>query len=642
MYHSKITYRPEIDGLRAIAVFTVILYHANIYIFGKEIFSGGYLGVDVFFVISGYLITSLIFKELEETKNFSFINFYKRRVRRILPVLFFIASISLIVSYFTLLPNSLIDFVKSVISSIGFVSNFYFYLSGGEYSAIESLLNPFLHTWSLSIEEQYYLVFPLLLFIFYKKLNNKIIICLILLFLISFLLAIFYSETNKSLSFYSFQTRFWELIAGSIISVVRYKKIYKLNNRTILNYIIYTSFFVLISSFFLFNDKSNHPSLITLLPVLSVCLIILFSNNNQIIIKILSSKFFVFFGLISYSLYLWHYPIFSFYRVYFAGGGFISYFLDKILIVVLLFSLSIFSYFVVEKYFRNRVISFSKVIIFLSLNLFFIIYFFINSINSNGYENRIPAYLKNKLNIVNFYTEEYRNCFVKFNFKTNDYCKYGNFEKNLVLVGDSRSAFLINDLKNKILKKKYNFNILTFGKLKFNNLNEADKFLLGKVSEFKNSIIILNGVYNDPSNIFRFSEQEDNFLEYFRELDEDNNKIIFLSPIPIIDNPYNFSEGNMKLVNMIKNNKVSEFKIKRSIHENNLKEFRNFEEYIKNKTKNVYFLDLDNIFCDHAFCYSIKDGFILLQDKYHQSGYTAKMINDEIINKINSLNKINK
>ena len=375
MYHSKITYRPEIDGLRAIAVFTVILYHANIYIFGKEIFSGGYLGVDVFFVISGYLITSLIFKELEETKNFSFINFYKRRVRRILPVLFFIASISLIVSYFTLLPNSLIDFVKSVISSIGFVSNFYFYLSGGEYSAIESLLNPFLHTWSLSIEEQYYLVFPLLLFIFYKKLNNKIIICLILLFLISFLLAIFYSETNKSLSFYSFQTRFWELIAGSIISVVRYKKIYKLNNRTILNYIIYTSFFVLISSFFLFNDKSNHPSLITLLPVLSVCLIILFSNNNQIIIKILSSKFFVFFGLISYSLYLWHYPIFSFYRVYFAGGGFISYFLDKILIVVLLFSLSIFSYFVVEKYFRNRVISFSKVIIFLSLNLFFIIYF---------------------------------------------------------------------------------------------------------------------------------------------------------------------------------------------------------------------------------------------------------------------------
>lgn len=641
MYHSKIIYRPEIDGLRAIAVFTVILYHANIYIFGKELLSGGYLGVDIFFVISGYLITSLILKELVETNNFSFINFYKRRARRILPVLFFIASISLIVGYFALLPNSLINLGESVISSIGFVSNFYFYLGGNEYSAVESLLNPFLHTWSLSIEEQYYLIFPLLLFIFYKKLNDKIIIYLILLFLISFLLSIFYTEFNKSLSFYSFQTRFWELIAGSIIAVIRYKKIYMLKNRFILNYIIYTSFFILISSFFLFDDKSNHPSLITLLPVISVCLIILFSNKNQMITKILSSKVFVFFGLISYSLYLWHYPIFAFYRVYFAGTGFTSFLLDKILIIILTFSLSIFSYFVIEKFYRNTVISFSKVIFFLSINLIFIIYFFINSINTNGYENRIPTSLKNKLNIVNFYTQEYRNCFVKFNFKNNDFCKYGNFKKNLVLVGDSRSAFLINDLKKKILAIKYNFNILTFGKLKFNNLKEPDKFLIEKVSEFKNSIIIFNGVYNDPSNIFRFSEQKDHFLEYFKELNENKNKIIFLSPIPIIDNPYNFSEGNMKLVKMIKNNQVSEFKIKRTIHDNNLKEFRKFEKFIKNRTKNVYFLNLDNIFCDYSFCYSIKDGFILLQDKYHQSGYTAKIINDEIINTINLINKIN-
>ena len=162
-------YRPEIDGLRAIAVMAVIFYHADLTIFGNKFFEGGFIGVDIFFTISGYLITSIILRELKETRKFSFINFYKRRARRILPVLFFVMIVSLPFAYKYLLPNFFIDYSKSIISSIGFASNFYFWSLGLGYDQLQNLqFQPFLHTWSLSVEEQYYFIFPILLCICFR------------------------------------------------------------------------------------------------------------------------------------------------------------------------------------------------------------------------------------------------------------------------------------------------------------------------------------------------------------------------------------------------------------------------------------------------------------------------------------------
>ena len=143
----KLIYRPEIDGLRACAVGAVILYHAQINILGHEVFEGGFIGVDIFFVISGYLITSIIFKELVATGSFSFKHFYERRMRRILPVLFVVMLTSIPFAWMYLLPNDLIDFSKSLLYSLGFSSNFYFHYSGLEY-AVDELQNSFLHTWS--------------------------------------------------------------------------------------------------------------------------------------------------------------------------------------------------------------------------------------------------------------------------------------------------------------------------------------------------------------------------------------------------------------------------------------------------------------------------------------------------------------
>ena len=151
----KHKYRPEIDGLRAIAVVAVILYHAQITIIGHQPFKGGFIGVDIFFVISGYLITSIILKELVTTGAFSFKHFYERRIRRILPALLFVMLVSLPVAWICLYPDSLIDFSKSILYSLSFSSNFYFHYTGQIYGAESGLLKQFLHTCSLSVEEQF-------------------------------------------------------------------------------------------------------------------------------------------------------------------------------------------------------------------------------------------------------------------------------------------------------------------------------------------------------------------------------------------------------------------------------------------------------------------------------------------------------
>src|SRR6056300_504120 len=229
----KLTYRPEIDGLRAIAVGAVILYHAQITVLDEKIFKGGFIGVDIFFVISGYLITSIILKELVTTGSFSFKNFYERRVRRILPALLFVMLVSLPFAWMYLLPGSFIDFSKSILYSLGFSSNFYFWFSGEVYSAESSLLKPFLHTWSLSVEEQFYILFPIVLLFTFKYFKNYLIHILILGFIISLGLADWGSRNYPSFNFYVLPTRGWELLAGSILAYFEMTKGHRSKSKTL-------------------------------------------------------------------------------------------------------------------------------------------------------------------------------------------------------------------------------------------------------------------------------------------------------------------------------------------------------------------------------------------------------------------------
>jgi peptidoglycan/LPS O-acetylase OafA/YrhL len=220
----KLNYRPEIDGLRAIAVLAVIFYHVEFYFNDLKLFSGGFIGVDIFFVISGYLITSIIIKEIKQNNRFSLASFYMRRARRILPALFFTIFISIFFAWHFLIPSSFIQFSNSIISSIFFFSNYFFYFEGLVYNSDQSLLKPLLHTWSLSVEEQFYIFFPIILIFVNKFFKEKLLFVFFLLFFLSFIVAFYTSMNNLSFSFFSTLSRGWEFLAGSFLAYLEINK----------------------------------------------------------------------------------------------------------------------------------------------------------------------------------------------------------------------------------------------------------------------------------------------------------------------------------------------------------------------------------------------------------------------------------
>ncbi len=348
---SIIKYRPEIDGLRTIAVLSVIIYHADFFLGKHQVLQGGFFGVDVFFVISGFLITSLITKELNTTGKFSFLHFYDRRARRLLPVLLVIFFVSYPFAWHLLLPESFVDYAKSIIASNIFLSNFYWYDSLQVYGAESSNLKPFLHTWSLAVEEQYYFIFPIILIAAVRWFKLNVIGILTLLILLSLQFAEIMSSSDSSFSFYMLISRFWELLIGSLLAYTLYIHPAR-ENDTLLTKIMPSVgiYLILYSIVFIDYNSSNHPGFITLLPVVGTVLIIWFSNKNELVTKILSSKLLVSIGLISYSLYLWHYPIFAFLRI----GGYFDEFLYKALSILLVFVLSFISYKLIEQPFRSQ------------------------------------------------------------------------------------------------------------------------------------------------------------------------------------------------------------------------------------------------------------------------------------------------
>ena len=461
----KLNYRPDIDGLRAISVFAVIFYHANFLVLDHELFQGGFIGVDIFFVISGFLITSLILNEIYND-NFSITDFYTRRIRRIIPVLFFVILSCLPIAYIFLLPSSLVDFFQSVLSTLIFSSNFYFHHTGLIYGGPDSSLKPLLHTWSLSVEEQFYVIFPLILILFRKFLKNYIFHFFIIFFFIGFISTQIISTKFPLYNFYFINVRIWELLAGSIVAYLNINFI-KYENK-VTNYLPLLGLILILFSILFLRDEMSLPSIYSVPAVVGTCFIILFNNSENFITKVLSLKVFVFFGLISYSLYLWHFPLFAFYNyIFFDDESFIA----KIIIILLSIILSILSYFFLEKPFRNKkVINNKRLLIYISLSFLIILsssLFFLDK-NKNNQKG-----LYEKVNIDN---QVY---FDEVNTKLKEIISINNFEKtntkkNILIIGNSHAMDLFLMLKtNSNLFKNYNFEFSGFDLLK-NELIEKD------------------------------------------------------------------------------------------------------------------------------------------------------------------------
>lgn len=297
-------YRPEINGLRTLAVLPVVLYHA-----GAQGFSGGYIGVDIFFVISGYLITSILIIDLSHD-NFSIIKFYEKRARRILPALFFVMLCTIPFSWLWLSPPSLLSFSKSILSVIFFVSNFFFWSESG-YFDVGGENKPLLHTWSLAVEEQYYLLFPILLLFLWPLGRRNVFFVIGALILISFLFGFFQLTADPSGNFFLPFSRAWELLGGSICALILSAR--NPSGNQILSLI---GCVLILLGIFIFNASTPWPSIFTVIPIFGTMLIILYARQNTIVGRLLSMRALVGVGLISYSLYLWHQPVLVFARLH--------------------------------------------------------------------------------------------------------------------------------------------------------------------------------------------------------------------------------------------------------------------------------------------------------------------------------------
>jgi peptidoglycan/LPS O-acetylase OafA/YrhL len=306
-------YRADVDGLRALAILAVVFYHAKLFRC-----TGGYIGVDIFFVISGYLITSLILRDLDNG-TFSFAAFYERRIRRIFPALFTLLFFSAVVAFVLLVPPDLETFGKSLAATTFFVSNIQFWRTAQPlgYFSHNSAAEALLHTWSLSVEEQFYLIFPAILLFLFRRARKLLIAGLVLLTCASFCISLWALHRNPVAGFYLFVPRAWELLIGALLAT---KLLRPLRSRIVRETVSVIGLGLIVFAVFFFSEATPFPGVYATLPCLGTWLLIYAGEDGASTTKtILSLRPVVFIGIISYSLYLWHWPLLVFSRYFVAG-----------------------------------------------------------------------------------------------------------------------------------------------------------------------------------------------------------------------------------------------------------------------------------------------------------------------------------
>lgn len=350
---SSTTYRPDIDGLRAVAVGAVVAYHV-----GSLHMYGGYVGVDVFFVISGFLISSIIFSEIAASR-FSIAGFYERRIRRIFPALFAMLLVYSIAAWVFFLPSELVDYAKTLMATTASVSNFYLWLQSGYFDHRNA--NPLLHTWSLAVEEQFYILFPIFLILARRVIPRRLRESVVVLSVLSLALSIIEVAKNPDTAFYMPYTRAWEMLLGTIVALGLFPP---LRSAWLRNLAAITGMAMILYSVFFYTSATRFPGFAALLPCVGSALIIGAGiSGKSIVYSILSWRPLVFTGLISYSLYLWHWPVIMVYRMGIVstsswfenndGNRSHSYRLDHILLVIVSFVLAYLSWKFVELPFRK-------------------------------------------------------------------------------------------------------------------------------------------------------------------------------------------------------------------------------------------------------------------------------------------------
>ncbi len=635
----RISFRPDINGLRAIAVMGVVFYHAEF-----NIFQGGWLGVDIFFVISGYLISNIIISDLNNNK-FSFKSFYVKRIRRIIPALISTILITIPFSYWLLTPKAMIEYTKSLSASLLFYANYYFQ-NLDFYNAEPTKTMPLLHTWSLAIEEQFYILFPLLCFLLFKF-NKKILtINLTFIFLISVYLN---STTSQLIKFYQLQFRAWELLLGALIMI--------LQNKVSVKHTEKFGFLLIIFSMIYFDDtmktlNSIEPRVISNTGVA----LVLLSNQSSFITKVLSAKAFSLIGLSSYSIYLIHQPLFAFWRISETRYELQNNIYQVLVIFVILLFFSYLNWMFVERVFQRK--SIQSVLKFIGISLLTISIFIIFSNKSNGFENRysyVPKQVLFYSTNPNIYPNEYDNSDYKFlnskcdnKLSSTSYCVWFNNEsdKNIFLIGDSHAnalsvSFLI---ELETLKEDFNLVFLTnkLGRCLLSkqsdtagNVDECGDQTFDKFINMLNKdkdIVVSIGRYNTwltEKGLNEVKCKDCDYLEVFKNrletISENSFHTYIIEPVPT----YSFSISESYLY---KNNvwgnpitlELSDWKNK----------YNNTHVFLNNlNTKNMSLVSTIPLFCDtkqEMKCYASTENDLYYSDSNHLTLKGAHIITNAI------------
>lgn len=433
MIPHNIKYRPEIDGIRAIAVLAVIFFHA-----GFSTFSGGYIGVDIFFVISGYLITSIISKDLEHSR-FSLVTFYERRARRILPALFLVVLLTIAAAYFCLLPPQMLEFSKSIGAVALFVSNVLFWRTSGYFDSTAGE-KPLLHTWSLGVEEQFYIFFPLILFFLWKHRKNFLVPGIVLIAFGSLAVSQWLSQGHAMANFFLIPSRAWELMIGALAALIfKHKEDLSSGAKNALSAL---GFLMMVLPIFMFTDATPTPSVLALPPTLGTALLLAFSQKTAVG-RLLSLKALVAVGLLSYSAYLWHQPIFAMVR---ARSLQEPTHLESTLLIALTVLLSYLSWRFVEAPFRNTgKFSRNTVFAYASVGTIMLLGFSFLGTRDNGLQFRVDSHTNAILDARDILSDPCHSQFSTSDIQNNKYCRLGLKDRDptLVILGDSLAGSML-------------------------------------------------------------------------------------------------------------------------------------------------------------------------------------------------------
>lgn len=452
----RMNYRKEIDGLRAIAVLPVIMFHA-----GFGYFKGGFVGVDIFFVISGYLIATIIILE-KKAGEFSFTGFYERRARRILPALFLVMAICLPFAWLWLLPAEMEKFSASIVAVILFVSNFYFKNQVGYFDG-DAELKPLLHTWSLAVEEQYYFIFPIFIIIAWKLHWRYIAGLISLAIIVSIVFAQKTVNDHPAAAFFLLPARIWELLAGAILGVfLSFNSNWQPRKLESELFGILGILLVLYAVVF-YDSRTPFPGFHALAPTFGAALIILFASPSTGVGRLLGNKVLVSIGVISYSAYLWHQPLLAFARhrsIDEPSGLFIGSMVIGSLVLAHL------SWRYVEMPVRDRK-RFSRKNVFLSSAIGGLVFLCIGIV---GYYNEgFPHRLATEARFLDVKTVQESKCHTSLRrteqqIMSGDLCVLGaSVPPSVAVIGDSHAGAIFDELEKNAIKEGFSFLAISGG-----------------------------------------------------------------------------------------------------------------------------------------------------------------------------------